>query len=49
MLTQVYVKDFTACPPRMFLELAEMSADNPKLARIWRNNYIRVITERVLH
>jgi len=41
------VIDYTECPPRMFLQLAEMSAGNPKLARIWRSNYIRVITERV--
>jgi hypothetical protein len=42
MLTQSYVKDYANDKPRMFEELAKMSAGNPTLARIWRNNYSRV-------
>ncbi|CAM2955145.1 hypothetical protein PASE110613_09410 [Paenibacillus sediminis] len=37
------VVDFTECPPRMFLFLADMAQDNPKLQLIWKRNYERII------
>lgn len=41
------VIDFTQCPPRMFLFLADMSEGNARLRRIWLRNYQRVINTEV--
>lgn len=43
------VAEFAACPPRMFLFLAELSQENPKLRRIWLRNYERRINGGVRH
>lgn len=40
--------NFTACPPRMLLQLAEIAEDNGnyKLRRVWLANYIRITDVR---
>lgn len=40
--------NFTACPPRLLLQLAEIAEDNGNLAlrRVWLANYVRITDER---
>lgn len=37
-----YVSDYAVCPPRLFLDLAELAEDNGRLRRYWIAKYIRV-------
>jgi hypothetical protein len=39
-MTSAKVLDFTACPPRIFLELAELSRGNDRVRRVWLRRYL---------
>jgi hypothetical protein len=34
------VIDFAACPPRIYLELAELSRGNERVRRVWLRRYL---------